>query len=768
MNNLLNSKKILVAQIIFLIFIGLTSADDWPMFMYDLERSGESSDVIENPEDLGIKWEFKTNGSVESQPAVSGNYVYVSSQHHRGHLYCLNKYTGELIWEFETIHTNYYSSISTTPAVAGNYVYFGSTDNYVYCVDKNTGELKWKFKTGGELWSSPAISGNYVYLGSGDGYTYCLDKNTGELKWKFEAGGVYLPVAISGNYIYIISSTNKYLYCIDKNTGEFIWKFKTGYLFSLNQDYRKYIKEGEINEELIKIFKDNNISLYNKTKIHEVTEKNWMIDNKIGSDYLVEETAGDLKVYGRVSVQSHPVVSGNYVYVGGSSIYCLDKKTGELVWQKSEIGRMGGGSSLTVSGKYIYFFHSSGIEMKNNIFCLDKKTGGLVWKSEIGSRWMYNYLPTIVSGNYIYFVSENYVHLVDKNTGELVSNFTVGDSNYWMYERLSPPAISAGYFYIGSYNNYLYAFTTLKPLGAACSNDSECKTKNCIKEVCKEKEVKKEINIIGFLILGVMLAAAILLVFLINKKLKIETAKSKKAKVILFGVLILIIFGTILIADTFDLFKNEVVEKTIKEVIIPEGTISVKITGTKEGIELKTYKDGKAEIEKLPMNNYIFRTEYATVNVYENLRFNISDINEEKCGKCEEEYGRYGRDCCVRNYMATPFGAVERIEIVIWEGDKQEFKLEILRNDDKFKEIITGKEWQWRHMWESCGESPSLESCPDAYIWFVVDNKTLYAANIDMELYKVRNIKEICDVSGMNEKEIREKVEESAALVVLN
>jgi len=49
------------------------------MFHHDLEHTGETSDVIKNPEDLKLKWEFKTGDEIGSSLAVSGNYVYVGS-----------------------------------------------------------------------------------------------------------------------------------------------------------------------------------------------------------------------------------------------------------------------------------------------------------------------------------------------------------------------------------------------------------------------------------------------------------------------------------------------------------------------------------------------------------------------------------------------------------------------------------------------------------------------------------------------------------------
>lgn len=72
----LNLGKILVILIVGFVFAGTVGAEDWAMFQHDLEHTGETSDVIENPEDLGLAWIFKTEYSEYSSPVVSGNNIY--------------------------------------------------------------------------------------------------------------------------------------------------------------------------------------------------------------------------------------------------------------------------------------------------------------------------------------------------------------------------------------------------------------------------------------------------------------------------------------------------------------------------------------------------------------------------------------------------------------------------------------------------------------------------------------------------------------------
>ena len=75
----INSGRILIAVAICFCLIGIAGAEDWLMFHHDLQHTGETTDVIKNPENLGLKWKFQTGSYVSSSPAVSGDFVYACS-----------------------------------------------------------------------------------------------------------------------------------------------------------------------------------------------------------------------------------------------------------------------------------------------------------------------------------------------------------------------------------------------------------------------------------------------------------------------------------------------------------------------------------------------------------------------------------------------------------------------------------------------------------------------------------------------------------------
>jgi len=95
------------------------------MFRHDLEHTGETSDVIENPEDLELKWKFKTGGDVSSSPVVSGDYIYVGSDD--SFIYCFDKNTGKLkrMFPVEYYDKGLSRPSSLSPVVSGDYIYIG-------------------------------------------------------------------------------------------------------------------------------------------------------------------------------------------------------------------------------------------------------------------------------------------------------------------------------------------------------------------------------------------------------------------------------------------------------------------------------------------------------------------------------------------------------------------------------------------------------------------------------------------------------------------
>jgi len=126
-------------------------------------------------------WNYETEGKIHSSPAIAYGNIYIGSMD--WNLSCLDKENGSLKWKYQAVW-----EVKCCPAVADGKVYFGVSDwwetghnnspatfpVYFYCVNAFTGELIWKYQTGDWTYSSPAIANAKVIVGSHDGYVYAF------------------------------------------------------------------------------------------------------------------------------------------------------------------------------------------------------------------------------------------------------------------------------------------------------------------------------------------------------------------------------------------------------------------------------------------------------------------------------------------------------------------------------------------------------------------------------------------------------------------
>ena len=129
----------------------------------------------------------------------------------------MNASTGTRIWQYQTD-----DSVSSSPAVAYGYVYVGSQDNGVYCLGATSGEKIWKTQTGYWVWSSPAVADGNVYVGSEDYNVYCFDAFTGVVKWKYATGSSVdsSPAIVDGALYFGSNDHNVYAFALTNSTTE--------------------------------------------------------------------------------------------------------------------------------------------------------------------------------------------------------------------------------------------------------------------------------------------------------------------------------------------------------------------------------------------------------------------------------------------------------------------------------------------------------------------------------------------------------------------
>ena len=149
-------------------------AEDWHMFMHDLDFSGVSADETLTPP-LQLLWQFKTGGPLHASPVVANGVLYIGSTD--GKLYALDAKRWHLNWVFDAG-----SAIRYAATAVGNRVYFSARNNKVYALNADTGEQVWAFKSTNWMDAPPIVVDGKLYIGAFPAKIYQLNAKTGTLE----------------------------------------------------------------------------------------------------------------------------------------------------------------------------------------------------------------------------------------------------------------------------------------------------------------------------------------------------------------------------------------------------------------------------------------------------------------------------------------------------------------------------------------------------------------------------------------------------------
>ena len=85
-------------------------------------------------------------------------------------MYGLDRKEGTAKWEFLTE-----GRVDSSPIVVGKRVYVGSLDRTFYVLDLKTGEQVESFDLDGGISASPALGGGCIVIGTEKGTIYCFE-----------------------------------------------------------------------------------------------------------------------------------------------------------------------------------------------------------------------------------------------------------------------------------------------------------------------------------------------------------------------------------------------------------------------------------------------------------------------------------------------------------------------------------------------------------------------------------------------------------------
>ncbi|MHC4252161.1 MAG: outer membrane protein assembly factor BamB family protein, partial [Planctomycetota bacterium] len=249
---------------------GRADSADWPQYRFDGSRSGYTPERIEA--ELSLSWTREARHAphrawvgrkfaLSRMPfdwapgaVVAGGTVYCgSSADHK--VYAVDAATGRERWAFYT-----QGPVRLAPAVWRGRLLVGSDDGHLYCLDRETGELLWKLRAGPSdeklvgnsrmisRWpvrGGVAVQGGVAYFGAGvwpeeDVYICAVNADTGQVLWRndstgaleidqphmvcFSRGGViaqgYLAVTAERLFVATGRSTPA---AFDREKGEFLY-----------------------------------------------------------------------------------------------------------------------------------------------------------------------------------------------------------------------------------------------------------------------------------------------------------------------------------------------------------------------------------------------------------------------------------------------------------------------------------------------------------------------------------------------------------------
>ena len=375
-------KKLSLAIVVILMCLTPIAADDWISFGHDYTHNAfvtEESDFVTN------LWTFNFGSPIFSSPAISNEYLYLSSSN--GQLKSIDMEDGTENWNLDLK-----SGTNATPIVRNGTLYIGSEDSFS-AIDVDSHKVIWEYSTSAPISSSAYIYEDVVYVGCDDGHLYGFDNDTGDVKFDVDLDGKLKSSPVAVNDTVYIGSSNGKLYAVGVDSKKVDWEYTTGDSIYSSPAYGdEKIFVGSTDGNLYAI-NESNGSLVWKADLNNKVLSSPTIDEHdnnvfIGSDEgnltCLDIRDGTLKWSHSVGspIQSTPALKDKMVAVtsNGGSAYVLNKYTGleEFSYNPGTIlfnspitsSPVINGNSLFISGNdgYLYSLNIDKHEVPASVF----------------------------------------------------------------------------------------------------------------------------------------------------------------------------------------------------------------------------------------------------------------------------------------------------------------------------------------------------------------------------------------------------------------
>jgi outer membrane protein assembly factor BamB len=313
-------------------------AQDWPQW-----RGPNRDNKVEGfiapkswPKELVKKWTEKVGAGVSS-PVLVGDKVYAFGRIGGDEaLTCLDAASGKQLWQekYATAAVggapSGYGGPRSTPAVADGKVFTLGVNGTVSCVDATSGKMIWRKDTGEKpqfnTATSPLVADGkcVVFLST----LLAYDVTNGDVKWKGPSGTPYgSPVLMTvDNTKMIVTPTANALVGVNLADGKVLWQAK--------------LPPGNYSANYPTPIIDGQTVIYGSPGKGTSNAMALKIEKK-GDSFTTSEVWKGSSAY----QYSTPVLKDNLLFglSAGKSFYCMDARTGKVLWTDSTARGEAGG-----------------------------------------------------------------------------------------------------------------------------------------------------------------------------------------------------------------------------------------------------------------------------------------------------------------------------------------------------------------------------------------------------------------------------------------
>lgn len=212
---------------------------------------------------------------------------------------------------------------------------------------------RWQTALGCGLYSAPALADNRVFIGDDEGWFYCLNACNGKIRWKQKTGSRIASTAAVADHRVVVGSTDGGIYCFATKTGRQLWCRMTD----------KAVMGCPVIDNGV-VYIGGSDGCFRALRLEDGSEV-W--------------TFNQVKGY----IETRACLYENKIYFGAwdCNFYCLDRRTGALLWSWNNAHPSDKYSPAAVwpvasCGKVFF-------AAPDRVFtALDAKTGKVVWRTK--------------------------------------------------------------------------------------------------------------------------------------------------------------------------------------------------------------------------------------------------------------------------------------------------------------------------------------------------------------------------------------------------